>query len=243
MNIEKLIQLGALFIVNDSGGKDSQCMKAILMEMVPKDQLVIIHAHLPGVEWDGTIEHIERYNFDVEFHVVQAGKTLFEMVRHRRRFPDAKNRQCTSDLKRGPIDKKIRELAKLKGKRLIINCMGIRAQESTSRAKKWPFTYNHSQSKAGRKWYTWYPIFDYHIRDVWRTLQRKDQQRHWAYDAGMSRLSCCFCILASQADLKTAARLNPELYQKYLDLEREIDFTMVMPAKGKERKFLNEVIN
>lgn len=243
MNIEKLIELGALFIVNDSGGKDSQCMKALLMELVPKDQLVIIHAHLPGVEWDGTMEHIERYNYGVEFHVVQAGKTLFDMVRHRRRFPDAKNRQCTSDLKRGPIDKKIREVSKQKGCKLIINCMGIRAEESVSRSKKRPFTFNWQQSRAGRKWYNWYPIFDYSIAEVWQTIERAGQQRHWAYDGGMTRLSCCFCILASQADLKTAARLNPELYQKYIELEQEIDFTMVMPGKGKPKRFLNEIVN
>lgn len=242
MNIRKLIDMGALFVCNDSGGKDSQCMKAKLMALVPTEQMVIIHAHLPGVEWEGTVEHIERYNNGVEFHVVRAVKTLFDMVRHRRRFPDAKNRQCTSDLKRGPIDKKIREVAKRKGCKLIVNCMGIRAQESVSRAKKRPFTFNWQQSKAGRKWYNWYPIFNYSIEQVWQTIADAEQVRHWAYDQGMTRLSCCFCILASQADLRTAARLNPELYKKYLDLEREVDHTMVMPAKGKERRYLNEVV-
>lgn len=42
MNIQKLIDMGALFVLNDSGGKDSQCMKAIIMALVPKEQLVII---------------------------------------------------------------------------------------------------------------------------------------------------------------------------------------------------------
>lgn len=242
MNVQKLIDMGALFVCNDSGGKDSQCMKAVLMELVPKDQLVIIHAHLPGVEWEGTIEHIERYNNGHEFHIVQAGKTLFDMVRHRRRFPDVNNRQCTSDLKRGPIDKKIRAISKARACKLIINCMGIRAQESPARAKKRRFTFNWQQSKAGRKWYNWYPIFDYKLPDVWATIRKAGQLRHWAYDAGMTRLSCCFCILASQADLKTAAALNPVLYQQYLALEKEVDFTLIMPAKNKERKFLNEII-
>ena len=42
----------------------------------------------------------------------------------------------------------------------------------------------------------------------------------------MSRLSCCFCIYGSKADLTTAATLNPKLYATYVELEKRIDFTL-----------------
>jgi len=241
LNILKLIDKGALFIINHSGGKDSQAMTAYLKKIVPNEQLIVIHAHLPQVEWEGTIEHIENTIGDLEFHIVQAQKTFFEMVRHRGKFPDANNRQCTSDLKRGPIEKKIRELAKYKNKRLVINCMGIRAEESPGRAKKKQFTFNQNQSKAGRKWYNWYPIFNWHLNDVLEVIAISGQQLHWAYQKGMTRLSCCFCILASKADLKTAAICNPELYRNFVALEKELDFTMIMPKKKEARKFLEEI--
>lgn len=49
--------------------------------------------------------------FGVELTVVRNPKrTYLEMVEHRGMFPSAQYRQCTSDLKRGPIEKYIRSL-------------------------------------------------------------------------------------------------------------------------------------
>lgn len=241
MDIQKLVDKGALFVVNHSAGKDSQAMTIYLKTIIPAEQLVVIHSHLPEVEWEGTTEHIQNTIGDLEFHIVQAGKTFIEMVEHRQKFPDANNRQCTSDLKRGPIEKKIRQLSKLKDMPLIINCMGIRAEESPGRAKKNEFTYNHQQSKAGRKWYTWFPIFNLQLQDVWDMIALAEQKPHWAYGQGMTRLSCCFCILASQADLKIAASCNPALYRRIVALEKKLDFTLIMPRKNEPKRFLEEI--
>ena len=49
---------------------------------------------------------------------------------------------------------------------------------------------------------------------------------HPAYGMGMSRLSCVFCIMASRADLRTAAQLQPALYARYVDLEERIGHTL-----------------
>lgn len=56
--IEELIVQGALFVVNHSGGKDSQVMFLRLRTLVPADQLLVIHADLPGADWAGTWEHV-----------------------------------------------------------------------------------------------------------------------------------------------------------------------------------------
>ena len=42
----------------------------------------------------------------------------------------------------------------------------------------------------------------------------------------MSRLSCVFCIMASRADLRTAAQLQPALYRTYVELEERIGHTL-----------------
>jgi 3'-phosphoadenosine 5'-phosphosulfate sulfotransferase (PAPS reductase)/FAD synthetase len=243
LNVQKLIEMDAVFVINHSGGKDSQAMTAYLKALIPSHQLVVIHAHLPEVDWSGINEHILNTIGEIPYYEVQAVKTFFQMVEHRKMFPDAKNRQCTSDLKRGPIDKKIREISRISGKKLIINCMGIRAEESTSRAKKHPFTMNKSQSIAGRKWYNWYPIFNEKIQWVWDTIKNANQTPHWAYLKGMTRLSCCFCILASEHDLKTAAYLNPELLDRIDEIERRLDFTLIMPSKNKPKRFLKDIVS
>lgn len=67
------------------------------------------------------------------------------------------------------------------------------------------------------------------------------QQPHWAYAKGMTRLSCCFCIMASRADLTTAATFNPALYKRYVELERSTGQVMLMPSKAHGRLTLEQV--
>ena len=100
--IRSLIARGALFIINHSGGKDSQAMTLKLGELVPRRQLLVIHADLPGVDWEGLVDHIDATAFGLPILVARAGKTFLEMVEHRGMFPSPANRQCTSDLKRVP---------------------------------------------------------------------------------------------------------------------------------------------
>ncbi|MBQ1164283.1 hypothetical protein KBZ21_40520, partial [Streptomyces sp. A73] len=43
---------------------------------------------------------------------------------------------------------------------------------------------------------------------VWARIKASGVRYHWAYDKGMKRLSCSFCVLASREDLECAARLE-----------------------------------
>ena len=62
--------------------------------------------------------------------------------------------------------------------------------------------------------------------DVFAAIEEGGQTPHWAYAAGMSRLSCSFCIMASLSDLQCAARLRPKLLEQYARLEAEIGHTL-----------------
>lgn len=239
--IEELISQGALFVINHSGGKDSQAMTIYLRKIIPPGQLLIVHAHLPGVEWPGIVSHIVRTIGNTRFIKTWARKTFFEMVLRRKMFPSVQFRQCTSDLKRGPIEKVIRRFTKEHGFSVVVNCMGMRAEESTARAKKEVFKLNNRNSVNGRTWYDWLPIHRWKVDEVFKCIAGAEQKPHWAYGKGMSRLSCCFCIMASKTDLKTAAGLMPKLYKKYCDLEKEINHALLMPGKTGV-KFLPEVI-
>jgi DNA sulfur modification protein DndC len=236
-SIERLIERGATFVVNHSGGKDSQAMFTHLRQHIPERQLVAVHAELPEVDWDGIVPHIKATIGAVPLHLCRARRTLLQMVEERRMFPSPKLRQCTSDLKRGPIEKTIRGL----GVKLIVNCIGIRAEESSRRAHLETFKLNERNSKAGREWYDWLPIHDWPLAQVFRRIADEGQKPHWAYAAGMSRLSCCFCIMASRSDLTTAARLKPDLYRRYVELERSTGQVMLMPGKTNGRQTLEQI--
>ena len=144
------------------------------------------------------------------------------------RFPSRAVRWCTSSLKRGPIERELRRYLNANprfGGR-IVNAIGMRAEESVARARKSPWRLNERNSRAGRTWFDWLPIFDLNEDRVFAVIRDAGQSPHPAYAMGMSRLSCVFCIMASRADLRTAAQLQPDLYRCYAELERRIGHTL-----------------
>lgn len=240
--IQNLITKRSLFVVNHSGGKDSQAMMIRLLEIVPREQLIVVHAALGEVEWEGALEHAQRqaHAADVPFIVAGAVKTFFEMVEHRFAvrpgpnspcWPSAANRQCTSDLKRGPIEREVRRYAASRGIKTIVSCMGIRKQESAARSKLQAFRRNERGSVAGRDWYEWLPIHELTTAQVFDTIRGAGQEPHWAYAAGNERLSCVFCIMGSPRDLANGAKHRPELLAKYVEIEQRTGYTMHMSRK------------
>jgi 3'-phosphoadenosine 5'-phosphosulfate sulfotransferase (PAPS reductase)/FAD synthetase len=244
--VAELIQSGALFVVNHSGGKDSQAMMIDLLARVPASQMLVVHATLGEMEWDGALElaRDQAANAGVPFIVAEAIKTFLGMVEHRfavrptaPSFPSASNRQCTSDLKRAPIEREIRRYMKARGLKSIVNCMGLRAQESSSRAKLETFKLNARNSVAGRDWYDWLPIHSMTTVEVFASIAAAGQKPHWAYEAGNERLSCVFCIMGSQSDIRNGAKRNPALLAKYVELETRTGYSMHM-----SRRTLTEII-
>jgi len=240
-DINELIAAGATFICNHSGGKDSQAMLIKLLEVVPASQIVVVHASLGDVEWKGALEHAEEQTraAGLDFIVARAEKSLPDMVERRFEsrpsvpsWPSTSHRQCTSDLKRNPIEREVRRWLKANGKTLVVNCMGLRAQESRDRAKREVLTLNTKNSVAGREWYDWLPIHTMQIAEVWATIAAAGQKPHPAYALGSERLSCVFCIMASKNDLKLGRQYNPDLFAKYVELEKKTGYTMHASRKS-----------
>jgi len=242
-----LARRGATFYVSHSGGKDSQAAYHAVLDLLisleeaddrPYQHLItVVHADLGRVEWHGTQQHI----FDTTYHplnVVHAiwkdgsRKELLDMVERRAAqrpdspaWPSSAQRYCTSDLKRGPIEKFIRNDLKDRGEHLAVNVMGLRAQESDSRAKKDTWKDNARLSKAGREVYDWLPIHAWTTEEVFDCIARHGQEPHPAY-AQNERLSCVFCIFGSDNDLQHGAQQRPELAAEYIALEERIGRTM-----------------
>ncbi len=255
-SISDLVARGALFVINHSGGKDSQAMDILLSKLVPREQIVRVHADLGRVEWAGALEHIKATTGDDDVRVCRARRDLLEMVEERGMFPSPEQRQCTSDLKRGPITKVIRHLTyarKAAGHpawHLVVNCVGLRAEESSKRKKMAPFKFDKINSKAGREWYEWLTIHAMDEATVFSTIAAAGQQPHIVYRMGMKRFSCVFCIYADDASLRRAAELvrdhpelvnDPNVYRNYVALERSTGQVMMMPSSTKGRRTLEQI--
>ncbi len=226
----EMVRSGALVAVNHSAGKDSQAMTIVLSRIVPPAQLVAVHAPLGEMEWPGTVEHIEATlpgGVPLIFAPVASGRSLLDRVAERGMFPGIRQRWCTAEHKRGPIERELRRYLKAHprfGGRLV-NCLGLRRDESAARAKRLPWRRNERMSVAGREVFDWLPIFQLSTDDVFRVIRRGGQSPHWIY-RHLSRCSCSFCIFSSPEDLRRAAALRPDLYRRYCETERRIGHTL-----------------
>ena len=226
-----------LILVNSSAGKDSQVTLHVIATAAREagvlERVHVVHCTFPE-EWAGTEDLARdqalRYIPAERFHVVRnlapsnnGTGSLLERIRNRGQWPDSKTRFCTSDFKRDPVAKLIRNLTPNGGR--VLNCLGIRSAESPARSKKNPFKRDERTSSRTREVFTWFPIFDYSLADVWSTIKASGVPYHRAYDAGLPRLSCVFCVFAPKSALILAGRLNRELLSSYSALEREIGHT------------------
>ncbi|XOV92185.1 MAG: phosphoadenosine phosphosulfate reductase family protein [Bacteroidota bacterium] len=240
-----------LFVCNHSGGKDSQAMFKWMYDHLPHEHIIVIHAELPGADWEGTLEHVQKTCEDIPVFSVKANKTFFEMVEHRGMWPSPAFRQCTSDLKTAPISKFIRKYCKEQGYDLVYNCIGLRAEESDPRALKDSFRLDKKLTTKKRKVYTVLPIHDYSTADVFAsygiTLEDLANRRKlyqlgnkykaimawpfiYTYVAGMSRHSCKICIMSKKGDLLCSAREDPEHFKQYIKKEKEIEHEFINPG-------------
>jgi len=67
--------------------------------------------------------------------------------------------------------------------------------------------------------------------DVWAEAKAYGLPEHWAYSAGFKRMSCSFCIYGSPADLRRAAELRPDLFQRIGEVERKLEKRLAESAK------------
>lgn len=99
----------------------------------------------------------------------------------------------------------------------------------------------HQKKPKGRLAINWYPLFYWKRDRVWQQLghseaewenrrQEADDEKavadwrfHYAYvmGKGNTRLSCCFCMMASQGNLINAIPYNPVAYRFVSNLERK----------------------
>jgi 3'-phosphoadenosine 5'-phosphosulfate sulfotransferase (PAPS reductase)/FAD synthetase len=147
-------------------------------------------------------------------------------------WPSSKQRWCTSDHKRdqvAPLLTRLTEEAHSTGQAnyhdnpvRILNCLGMRADESSARSKLKPFEFDKRASNGKRHVDRWLPIHHWTAEEVWADIKASGVRWHWAYDLGMPRLSCVFCIFAPKAALMLAGKHNRALLDRYCEIEAEV---------------------
>lgn len=144
---------GAVLSVSVSGGKDSQAMLSVLTDrrraLGWPGPAEVVHADLGRAEWPQTPGHVERIAAEAGWPLVVVRRErgdLLARIEERLNtvstvdpsrpakpfWPSAAQRYCTSDLKRGPIQKHLRT----HGSVVVVSAQGMRAEESPGRARR-----------------------------------------------------------------------------------------------------------
>jgi 3'-phosphoadenosine 5'-phosphosulfate sulfotransferase (PAPS reductase)/FAD synthetase len=232
--IEAALLAGAPLVISVSGGKDSDATTYALLDWLHqrglKNEVHLVHADLGRAELKATPAHVEELArlTGLPLHIVRHSKfDLLDGIKNRMAtrpevppWPSAEYRQCTSDWKRGPISKWIRNQFPTG---TVVCAMGLRADESPARAKKPVAKLRADCCSKVRTVYDWLPIHTQSKDDVWETIG--DRPHHPAYDLGNDRVSCALCILANKGDLLNGATQDPELFREYCDIEIKSGFS------------------
>jgi 3'-phosphoadenosine 5'-phosphosulfate sulfotransferase (PAPS reductase)/FAD synthetase len=255
--IQHALDNGAALIVSVSGGKDSDAMALVLHRARQhfrwRGRFILCHADLGRMEWPQSLPHCRDLvdRLDAEFVVVQHDHDLLEGIQRRRikrpdapPFPSAAARYCTATWKRSVIDKYIRRT--FPRDQTVICAMGLRAEESATRARRDPCAPRTKASAPTKNRHVldWLPIHHWALAQVWaeigytldelRAIQTEtrhtgvvpsDFKAHPAYALGNERVSCALCVLASRNDLGVGAAHNPDLYRQLVDLELESGYS------------------
>jgi 3'-phosphoadenosine 5'-phosphosulfate sulfotransferase (PAPS reductase)/FAD synthetase len=247
--VEAMLRGGAAVALGVSGGKDSCALAFAAVEALDAightGPRILIHSDLGRVEWRDSLPTCERLaaRLGLELVVVrrQAGdmmdRWLGRWANNLRRYAELScvklilpwstpsMRFCTSELKTAVI---CRELVRRFPGRAIVSCTGIRREESRSKtsgraiapvAKREKRLDSRKHRTSG---VTWNPIIEWSESDVRATLAARAFELHEGYTRySMSRISCMYCIMSSEADLaaSTTCPDNHATYREQVALE------------------------
>jgi len=246
--VDALLAANVPVCIGVSGGKDSH---AVALEMSryladytgPK---LLIHADLGSVEWADSLPSCQRIADCIGWELIttrRAAGGMMERWESRwqssiRRYLELSTvalvlpwstpsmRFCTSELKVDPITSAIK---KRFGKTPVLSITGVRAEESTSRAKQ-PIASPAAKLPAGSL--SWRPIHHLTLHQVWESISASGVPAHEAYQIfKSSRVSCRFCILAAEADL-IASLSDPAAHPIYRRMA-ELELTSGFSFQGK----------
>lgn len=233
-----------------SGGKDSSVLGLDLNEYLDSvghtGERILVHSDLGRVEWKQSLPKCEELAEKVGWPLVvvrrKAGDMLsrwegrwynnteryenLECVKVILPWSTPSMRFCTSELKTAVI---CSQLKKRYSGVTIVNAVGIRREESAGRRNKpvWSPESKLRRDSDNTTGVNWNPIIEYSLEDVYASHKRHNFELHEAYTKyGVSRVSCSFCIMASNPDLMASSKCedNQAAYRAQVDLEIKSGF-------------------
>jgi 3'-phosphoadenosine 5'-phosphosulfate sulfotransferase (PAPS reductase)/FAD synthetase len=247
--VANVLAAGAPVFVGVSGGRDSQALAyrvcAHLDDIGHPGRRFLIHADLGRVDWRDSLPVCERlaHRLGVELIVVRrnAGDMMdrwlsrwtanvaryanLECVKLILPWSTAAQRFCTAELKSQVI---AREMRRRFPEGDVVSAVGIRREESAKRARMPAWKQDERTTRKRGAGHTWNPILGWRRGDVNDYVRIRGDELHEAYRLyGSTRVSCAFCVLGSEHDLRASSNCtdNQAIYREMVALEATSTFS------------------
>lgn len=257
--VTDLIAANCAVAFSVSGGKDGTAAAIAGVEYLNSvghtGPRILIHADLGRVEWKDSLPSCERLaaKLGLELVVVrrQAGDMMdrwlgrwrnnvarylnLECVKLILPWSTPSMRFCTSELKSKVMDSYLKK--RFAGMD-VLSVTGIRRQESSRRRTMPVSKAADTIVSKDRRGVTWNDVIEWPIEQVFAAIKQAGLDLHEAYTRyGVSRVSCCFCIMSSEADLIASASCidNHAIYVEMVGLEVTSTFSF------QEGKWLGDI--
>ncbi len=193
-----------------SGGKDSTALLlwALHESGYPFESLRFSFSDT-GNEHEETYRYVKYLSDYVASHGARPivwlypERDFYELVIHKHRFPSARARFCTEELKLLPARRYCDWL--IEGGHEILLHTGVRAGESEDRAK---MSERSIDSYLGLSVYR--PLLKWTLADVWAIHDRYGVKRNPLYAMGMTRVGCMPCVMSRKSEIQRIAEIFPD---------------------------------
>ncbi len=143
---------------------------------------------------------------------------FFELAKKKKRFPSAKARFCTVELKIKPTLKHINTLFS-QGNTVRLHS-GVRAGESDARSKMVEREFDGNMLCE-----VFRPLLKWTIEDVWAMHVKYGIPRNPLYDHGAKRVGCLPCVMSRKSEIRLIADRFPETIDNIRKMETEFAST------------------
>ncbi|WP_084639680.1 phosphoadenosine phosphosulfate reductase family protein [Kaistia adipata] len=160
--------------------------------------------------------------------MVPTGIPFLDLVMVKGRFPGAKSRFCTDELKIVPMWYGVQKPILAAG-RTLVSWMGVRGEESLARRdlSRWqrmnpaPYSLRKGERDQAQGWraYAYRPIHAWKRDDVFAMHDRHGIAPNPLYAQGADRVGCWPCIFAKKDELRLIGRIDPAVIERVEEWE------------------------